>query len=255
VIPGKHHLMLARDHPDACVLVDPCRKRAGQWAWQAIRPDLYILDDGFQHLAVQRDINLLLIRPEDLNRNWNRVIPSGPWREGANALNRASALIFHADPELGQAMAQTVQDRMPELSVPMFSCSYRTRGVRKIYDRSPVEPDATYILVSAVGNPTGVEFSARQVFFHPPQDHMQFPDHHSYTIQDWSIISQRAKECKAQYIVCTPKDRVKLEAVADSRLCVLDVCLDIAGGIGQDHEFGQWLQNRIQRSEARRMTE
>ena len=251
---GDEPLMLAREHPEAWVVVDPNRKRAGQWAWQEIRPDVYILDDGFQHLAVQRDINLLLFRPEDLSQNWNRVIPSGPWREGANALRRASALLFHADPERGHAMAQTVQDRIPQLGVPMFSYSYHTRGVCKIFDHSPVEPSATYILVSAVGNPSGVEFSARQVFFDPPLDHMQFPDHHPYTSQDWSIISQRATECKARYIVCTPKDKVKLEAVADSRLCVLDVCLDIAGEIGQDHEFGQWLQDEMHKGKARHRT-
>jgi tetraacyldisaccharide 4'-kinase len=247
--------MLAREHPAAWVVVDPNRKRAGQWAWKTKRPDLYILDDGFQHLAVQRDINLLLIRPEDVNQNWNRVIPSGPWREGANALKRASALVFHIDPEHGHMLAQAVQDRMPELAMPMFSCSYHTRGVCKIFDHSPVEPSATYILVSAVGNPSGVESSARQVFFDPPLDHMQFPDHHLYTSQDWTIISHRARQRKARYIVCTQKDRVKLEGLADSRLCVLDVCLDIAGGIGRDHEFGTWLQNEMQKSEVRHRTE
>ena len=58
------------------------------------RPDLrcLLLDDGFQHLAVARDIDLVLLTPRDLMVGWNLVQPLGSWREDASALARASAL-------------------------------------------------------------------------------------------------------------------------------------------------------------------
>ena len=81
---GDEPLLLRQGCPAATVLVDPKRLRAGRWASQ-LQPDLFILDDGMQHLAVRRDINLVLLREADLLDQWNKVIPAGSWREPGSA--------------------------------------------------------------------------------------------------------------------------------------------------------------------------
>ena len=57
--------------------------------------DLLILDDGFQHLRMQRDVNLCLFSSHDLEAGWDRVIPAGSWREDASALSRADAFLIN----------------------------------------------------------------------------------------------------------------------------------------------------------------
>jgi tetraacyldisaccharide 4'-kinase len=75
---GDEPLLLARANPAAKIVVDPKRARAGKWAWDAWQPDLFVLDDGLQHMAVARDVNLALLTPQDLDTDWNKVIPNKP---------------------------------------------------------------------------------------------------------------------------------------------------------------------------------
>ena len=86
--------MLARAFPEAQVLVDPQRSRSARYAEEHFSPDLIIADDAFQHLALERDYNLVLLTPADLTCEWNRVIPSGSWREDASALQDAQAVLL-----------------------------------------------------------------------------------------------------------------------------------------------------------------
>ena len=83
---GDEPLMLAKLFPGASVLVDPVRSRAVRFAEKTLSPGLFVLDDGFQHLGVSRDLNILLLTPDDLGAGWNRVIPGGTWRENSGAL-------------------------------------------------------------------------------------------------------------------------------------------------------------------------
>lgn len=242
---GDEPLMLARENPDAVVVIDPCRKRGGQWAWENFAPDVFILDDGFQHLAVQRDMDLVLLRPDDAGRDWNRVLPSGPWREGADALGRASALIVNSGPHAAEKVKCALQSRLFDLQSPLFFCSYRVKGLRRVKDHHVLKPEGRYILVSGVGTPDGVEASVRQVLSEPPLIHLRFSDHHAYTKTDWERILRQAGSLKADFIVCTPKDLVKLEPWADDRLYVL--VLDLVWEESADYEtdFQRWLENQM----------
>jgi len=242
---GDEPLMLARENPDAVVVVDPCRRRGGQWAWKNFAPDVFVLDDGLQHLAVQRDVDLVLLRPADVGRDWNHVIPSGPWREGADALRRASALIVNSEPHTADNLMSAIQSRLRILQTPLFFCSYRVKGLRRVTDQKLLQPDGSYILVSGVGSPDGVELSARQIFSEPPLVHLRFSDHHAYTKADWENILHQARSFKAGFIVCTPKDRVKLEPWADDRLYVLELDLEWTGSMDQEKDFGLWLEDQM----------
>lgn len=245
---GDEPLMVARENPEAQVVVDPCRRRGGKWAWDRFQPDLFLLDDGLQHMAVRRDLDIVLLRPRDLGRDWNRVIPSGPWREGAGALQRASALVFNSPPETEEEIIQLLQRRVPGLHKPVFFCSYRVTGLRRVIDETPMQPTGEYVLVSAVGSPAGVEDSAEQVLSRKPRAHLRFADHHAYSPADWEKIAHKAEELGAQFVVCTPKDRVKLESWADSRLFVLDLDLSWHKPKGQRWDFACWLEAQVNRT-------
>ncbi len=91
---GDEPLMLAAGNPEARVVVDPVRKRSGKWATDEFGPDLMVLDDGFQHMAVQRDLDFVLLTSDDFTCGWNKVIPRGTWREDVQALRRADVFLL-----------------------------------------------------------------------------------------------------------------------------------------------------------------
>ena len=76
---GDEPFMLARELPGCCVLVDPLRARAGQMAEQDLQCTVHVLDDGFQHVQLARDANLVLLTLDDVLHG--EVLPAGRLRE------------------------------------------------------------------------------------------------------------------------------------------------------------------------------
>lgn len=238
---GDEPLMLARQHPEAAVLVHPKRALSARYAAEHLAPDLMILDDGMQHLAVKRDLDLVLLRPDDLEGDWNRVIPSGPWREGVTALNAASAFLIKAGPEEFARLEPQLRRRVQGYERPVFSFELEPVGLRPLFsagggpgEDAPGEEepghqepgggatgcvaagetpfDGAYALLSGVGNPAGVEASATRFMGRPPLQHFDFPDHHAYTGTEVQAVLKMLPVPLP--VLTTAKDAVKLAAFA-----------------------------------------
>ena len=244
---GDEPLMLSRQCPQAMVVVDPKRSRGGRRAYELAQPDLFLLDDGFQHVGVERDVDLVLITEKDLGRDWNRVLPSGPWREGVSALHRASAFVLNVLPGQGLQMRRTLQARLGSEHQPVFSCHYHIQALRRVMDQGIVPAQGQEcVLVSGVGHPQRVAQSASGYMARPPLAHCRYADHHAYTQGDWAHIARTAQEVHADLILCTQKDGVKLENLADHRLCVLDMSLRFDPPPPGVPSLEQWLTQRLQ---------
>ena len=243
---GDEPLMLFRSS-GADILVDPKRRRSGKWGWDHLQPDLFILDDGFQHLGLERDLDLVLMRPRDLDAEWNRVIPSGPWREGPSALKRASAFVLNASPEEFRDLRPAITRRLGPLNKPIFSFCLRATGCLRISDhsRKSTLPDSRYLLVSGVGNPQAVERTATRFLGREPVRHLVFPDHHAYSAQDWDRMSHASRSLGSIPILCTPKDRVKLEAYPCENLWTLDLELVLGPSFNTPDKLPVWLEHRL----------
>ncbi|MFP4212503.1 MAG: tetraacyldisaccharide 4'-kinase [Desulfohalobiaceae bacterium] len=241
---GDEPLMLARQFPGAYIMVDPRRKRAGSWILNRKKADICFLDDGFQHLAVKRDLDLLLLRPQDLGRDWGRVLPQGSWREGTRALGRASAFLLKAEPARFQELVPQLRKCLGELHKPVFSFAPRIKGLLRLMDGyrlGPQQWEGDYVLLSAVGDPQSVLQSVSTSLGQQPVRHYAFQDHAFFSPQSWRKVLGRAKSQGAQ-IVCTPKDAVKLEAFASDRLWTVELGLEFGPGLFTAHSFEQWLQ-------------
>ena len=237
---GDEPLLLARAFPKASVVVFPRRSEAARFAENHLSPDLLILDDGMQHLQVRRDADLVLLCPEDFTREWNRVIPSGPWREGPSALSSASAFAIKADAEKFASVSSAAQERLASYGKPLFSFSLIPLGLRPLSPEQGQEmlsPDIyrknPYILLSGVGNPLGVEETARTLLGREPVQHFDFDDHHRYSAVEIQALLKIAGVPLP--LVCTAKDAVKLEHLGDiwglTPVWVMETRV----------EFGPWL--------------
>ncbi|MEF2144224.1 MAG: tetraacyldisaccharide 4'-kinase [Desulfovibrionaceae bacterium] len=237
---GDEPLMLCRQHPDATIVVDPERSRGGRWAMERLTPDLIVLDDGFQHLGVRRDADLVLLKPEDLAHGWNRVIPGGSWREDATALARADAFLMKAAPERFQKMTPFFRQRLLGMDKPVFSFSIVPRGLVRIVDgarQERFEPQS-YMLVTAVGDSAQVERTAIRYLGASPREHLAYPDHHAFTRNDVRQIEQAAVRRQCSHVLCTPKDAVKLGPMAREYFWTFDLDVEFGPSWNSRHESG-----------------
>lgn len=235
---GDEALMLARVHSQATVLVHPRRTKAARLAEDFLQPELFILEDGMQHLALRRGADIVLLRPQDLEADWNRVLPAGPWREGKSALAAATVFALKLDAG-GESLSSSALERLACLDRPVYPFRLQVKTLRPLVangnflnGEAPgpcLYPDACsavsafcpedlrgqpYMLASGVGNPAGVESTAARFMGLEPERHFIFADHHFFTEADVRAIAVAAP--LSWPLLCTAKDAVKLEAFAGS---------------------------------------
>lgn len=242
---GDEPLLLKRTHPQARILVDPKRVRAGKTAGKN-RTDLFILDDGYQHLRIKRDLNLCLLSPRDLDEEWNRVIPAGSWREDVSALKRADAFLVNTMFDADDGCLETVaRIKLTHLGKPIFFFRVTARGVANALTGETLDSleGKRFVLVTAIANPDKVCQTCKGDLGEKPVRHLVYPDHHPFSVADWQAIVAAAERNACTHIVCTPKDAVKLAPFADERLWTPQLTTTFSA-VGPQ-SFRAWLDERI----------
>lgn len=244
---GDEPLMLATSHPRAHVIVDPNRIRGGQWGVKQFNPKLVVLDDGFQHMAVERHVNLVLLKPADLASQWNMVIPAGSWRESMSALDRADAFMIKVGPTNFAKLKPYFKERLERFHKPIFSFQVQPTGIRQVL-RGNTERDfdgGSYLLVTGVGDPELVKRTATSYFGYKPMKHLVYRDHHFYTKSDVLEMQTVARKFGCEAILCTPKDAVKLGPMCTEMFWQFDLRVDFGpSSIGENTPFTTWWNRR-----------
>lgn len=247
---GDEPLMLATEHPKAHVIVDPVRTRAGRMGVKQFNPGLIVLDDGFQHMAVKRDFNLVLLRPDDLAGQWNNVIPAGSWREPASALKRADAFMIKSGPKNFKRIKPYFLDKLGHFNQPLFSFQVMPTGIRHVLTRSTGQDfsGAGYMLVTGVGDPDLVKRTATNYFGYKPMKHMVYRDHHAYTKSDVLDMQTTARKLGCEAILCTPKDAVKLGPMCSDEFWQFDLCVEFGPSTINDKvHFDTWWNRHYEK--------
>ncbi len=242
---GDEPLLLAQTAPWARIMVDPHRVRAGRKAVAEERPGLIVLDDGFQHLRVARDIDLCLLAPEDLDEDWDRVLPAGPWREDASALARAHAYLVGCE-----ALDEEMLDVLARLRLgtehPIYRMDARIPAIRQAHSAEPLTSPhgVRSLLVTGVARPQRIWRLLQRDLGIQPLGHLTYPDHHPYSRADWQHITATANHLRADIVLATGKDAVKLTPLADERLWVLDLTLEFSP-LTAHPPLAIWLEERL----------
>ncbi|NOZ03802.1 MAG: tetraacyldisaccharide 4'-kinase [FCB group bacterium] len=193
------------------IVVDENRYRGGTFLVQKFKPDIIILDDAFQHRAIVRDVDIVLINSGDRKRDL-KLLPYGMLREPWIHLRRAS-IVFLTKINLHKTESFLLS-RLNRLPVPWFPCRIKI-GPRLIglNNREPRTGDLKgkrILAVSAIGDPKGFERALKR--FGPEiVKTIVFPDHHRYTREDVRKIERERKRSHADWIITTEKDLIKLE--------------------------------------------
>ncbi len=231
---GDEPLMLAQALPGVPVLVCADRYLAGRRAEQDLGATVHLLDDGFQHLGLERDVDLLIAGSQDL---LDHVLPAGRLREPVIAARAADAVLIN-DPESsgGQQVGQALG-----LST-IFHLRRAIGAPRWMETGLPADiHDEVVLAVAGIARP--------ERFFADLQDArvrvastMPFRDHHPYTDADVERIASAARSVNATVVVTTEKDAVRLSIrqLRNLRVAVVPLTVTI-----EPSSFIDWLLSRL----------
>lgn len=209
------------------VIVGKSRYHAGRLAVEKFDPDVILLDDAFQHLALEKDLNLLLLDSETPFGN-GALLPRGPLREPVKSIERSDAVVMTRGAEEKKT---PVPPCVEKEGLPVFQTFHQPKisrsmvngaeSARKAYDSSCCKK---IFLFSAVANNDLFIHSCRKMGFHIC-GHLEFSDHFWYTDRDLERVLRRYRGTGADCLGTTEKDYGKIQdRIADlSALIVFDI--------------------------------
>lgn len=198
----------------AAVVCNPNRVAAGQWAIENLRSEVFVLDDGFQHLHLSRNLNIVVI---DATNPWGggSLLPFGRLREPLNGLSRADCVVVTRTEQVEDlhSIEEVIRRFVPK--APIFSSQMLTASIRTL-DGRPT--DAAFSVAQPVGAFCGVGNPA-SFFNHLGREGYQltftraFADHHHYKQLELDALVQEAKTHGANSLITTEKDATKLSSL------------------------------------------
>lgn len=204
---GDEPLLLAKHLPEAVIYVGQNRVQAGRKMLAEHPIDLILLDDGFQHLRLHREVDLVLLDPSDVKGS---VFPRGLLREPLSHLKRATAFIYKEE-----ALQQKLEAQLKKWHPNPKAFSYRLEPHSFIAIPSKEKTELTalknkkVLLFSGIGRPSSFEQSCRQLGLKVVTS-LHYPDHHNYSEEEFDSIIETAKQKKVEAILTTEKDVMRL---------------------------------------------
>ena len=195
---GDEPVMLARSLPGVVVAVGRKRDRVGRAVEARFGPRVHLLDDGFQHLRLFRDLDVVCVAARDLA---DRPLPAGRLRETPAALARADLILLDADDAAVAALAARHPQRVLRLRRSVMGFFGLDGGERP----APARP----FLLSGIARPERFHCDVTPRVGHVAGT-VAFPDHHAYSGEDMAGVEARARAAGADALVTTAKDAVRL---------------------------------------------
>ena len=204
---GDEPFMLASSVPGISVVTGSDRYAAGLLAMERTSPDIFLLDDGFQHIRLHRDLDILLMDYQRPLGN-GRVIPAGPLREPVSAVKRGDLLIYTRAPSDFRAA------EMSAFTLPVCYAAYRISGFSRLETGEPAEVEeirsCKVIAVTGIAGPDSF-FNGLRATGIIPLTTLSLPDHEPYGPQAVDRLRLLALKHSAEFIIVTEKDAVKLK--------------------------------------------
>lgn len=235
---GDEPVLIAGALPGIPVLTGSRRLLTGRAAMETFGADVLILDDGFQHRSLFRDIDMVLL---DAARPFGNgfLLPGGPLREPADSLGRADLLLRTGNEGNGEPLREAA-------SLPSFRAIHKPRGLvaggtGRIETVAALRGQKVFAFVG-IGSPDSfrrslAELGAAVVGFRV------FADHHPYALSDIGNLRRLAAESGAARIVTTEKDGIRLTDFPDflAELFLLRIAMEISPA----ESFAGWIYSRL----------
>lgn len=206
---GDEPQLLARTLPGVPVLVSPDRYLAGVLAERRFGASVILLDDGFQHLELARDIDLLLVRPEDVH---DEMLPAGRLREPLTAARSAHAIVVPGSFDEAAPVAAVLGKG------PVFTLAQEFATPRLVRPFGDAVPEGAFgtsrrlVAVAGIARPERFFKTVETLGWEIAQP-MVFRDHHWFTRKDVGAIHDTVQVLGAGAVITTEKDAVRLTSL------------------------------------------
>ena len=254
---GDEAYMLAKHLPNVPVLIGARRAVSGQYAIENFGAEVVILDDGYQHWQVIRDLDILLIDAVSVFGN-GHLLPRGTLRESMSHISRADVCLMTKVDQAGEGSRELIRETIrkynsaaqivesihkPRCLIPLAEWSTNLSGDGVSVDTIS---GRRVMAVSAIGNPASFERTLRDLGAEIISS-LRYPDHHDYTIMEMEDILRQADSFAAEMIIVTEKDAVKIPdevARENWRIPIFVISVEVTFQVGAA-EFEELLRRRL----------
>jgi tetraacyldisaccharide 4'-kinase len=225
---GDEACLLARKLPEIPIITGPDRFQAGMLAWERFRPELFLLDDAFQHVQLYRDLDIVLL---DAKRPFGngRMLPRGPLREPVSTLNRPLVLVLtRYEPEKHHDIFENIRSSFPGATV--VRSAFRLSHAVKY-------PEAAVVSLSELAQ---MDLTAMAGLAHPEflaasledeevkiKKFFEFPDHHAFSARELAEVTAETRRMGAAGLVTTEKDWIRMARIWDFSLPLFVASLEV----------------------------
>jgi len=217
----------------AAVVSSADRIAAGQEAINDFGTDCFVLDDGFQHLRLARDLNVVTI---DATNPWGggSLLPHGRLRETPEGLSRADCVVLTRCDQVGSVASLREEVLRLTGKGPIFESQMRVVRLSPLKNGvESITPPARVAAFCAVGNPASFFESVRRMGYELAVE-KSFVDHHVFSQPEIDSLVKTASDAGASALITTAKDAVKLRSLSFSMPCYV---LEIEIAIENAEEF------------------
>jgi tetraacyldisaccharide 4'-kinase len=226
---GDEPAWLARAVPEVPIVICADRYRAGQLAEERFHVGVHLLDDGFQHLALARDVDVVVL---DVTQEFSErvLLPAGRLREPCAALERAHIIVISrvelGDPGPLEEAVRRINPRGKVFHSTTMLCGATDVETSRVHPPEELRGKAVAAFCG-IGNPQAF-FADLGAWGFNVVSREAFPDHHVYTEEELSRVSKRARAAGAVALLSTEKDALNFPPHWDSLLPVLACAIQTA---------------------------
>lgn len=235
---------LAQALPNVPHIQNRDRSAAARQAIDKHDPDLLVLDDGFQHRRLARDLDIVLIDALE-PFGFDHVFPRGTLREPLSGLRRADFICLSRADATPATAREAIRKRVAKIAPEAKWCELAHVASHLVNSSGVAQPlaDLAGQRVAAfcgIGNPAGFRhtLAATKCIL---VDWQEFPDHHIFTDDDLAELGAKAANAGAESVLCTQKDLVKVEREKLGNLPLWAVAIEMRFLAGQ-----QELEHRLE---------
>jgi len=234
--------LLSNHLGDVPVLTGKDRARSARIALAQKLANVFVLDDGFQHWPMARDLDVVLIDGL-LPFGGGHLLPRGLLREPVSALKRAGVIVITRTDLVSGERLREIRDTIAVLnpSVPIVESAHVPVGLaaaEAVANRPqsldlPSIRGKTALLFSGIGNPEGFEKTAASLGC-TIAEKFRFRDHHRYFDHELTELQRRAERAGCDAVLTTEKDIVKIGRCWNGRVPLLALKVEIRITAGED---------------------
>jgi tetraacyldisaccharide 4'-kinase len=212
---GDEPYLLAQKLKGVPIVVGKKRWISGRFALDRFKPEVIILDDGFQHLALRRDLDILLLDSHHPFGN-GKLFPRGELREPLTQMGRADVLILTKAQEDDNINNLRKRLMNSPKRVPLFQVRYQPQEVRVWGEENgrdfSILEGRKVLAFAGLARPSSFQKTLSRLGAEILKFEA-FPDHHPYTPEDLERLSGEALRSGAEAMITTEKDRVRIRSL------------------------------------------